>query len=71
MASCPFSVSYAAIILSFEQFPHKVIFYSKNHANIVIIRPFFYFRFIFKRLPGGLPIEELNISTEPGPTWCS
>jgi hypothetical protein len=46
----------AAIIFSFEQFPHEKIFKSKNHANIVIFRLFFYFSFIFKRLPGGLPI---------------
>jgi hypothetical protein len=59
-------VLYMAIIFSFEQFPHEKIFISKNHANIFIFRLFSYFSFIFKRLPSGLQIEDLNISTETG-----
>jgi hypothetical protein len=70
MAPSLFYVSYTAILLSFEQFPHEKSIISKNHANIVIFRLFFYFNFIFRRLPGSLPIEDLNISTEHGATWC-
>jgi hypothetical protein len=70
MPPCPIYVLYTLIISSFKQFPHENFFYSKNHANIVIFMLFSNFNFIFRTLPGSLPIEDLNISTEQGATWC-
>ena len=58
------------LFLGFEQFPHKRISISKNHAKIIVIRLFFNFNFVISGLSGGLPMMDLNISTEWGPAWC-